>query len=65
MVSAWLARKDSSVLWQQLEFGAGRGVDFMGQLSVLCSCDGSVLFESYLSVFCGCGDISWRKSVDW
>ena len=46
MVSAWLARKDSSVLWQQLELGAGRGVDFMGQLSLLCSCDGSVLFES-------------------
>ena len=38
---------------------------FMSRLSVLFGCGSSVLFESWLSVFCGCASISWRKSVYW
>ena len=58
VVGIWLARKGSSVLWQQLGLGAGGNKVFMSRLSVLCGCGGSLLFESWLSVLCGCGGIS-------
>ena len=58
VVGIRLARKGSSVLWQQLGLGASGNKAFMSRLSVLCGCGGSLLFESWLSVLCGCGDIS-------
>ena len=65
MVGVWLGMKNSSVLWRQLGLGADRSVDYMSWLSVLCSYGGSVLFEPWSSVLCGCGNTSWRQSVDW
>ena len=65
VVNVLLARKGSSVLFQQLEFGADGSVVFMSRLSVLCVCSGSVLFELWLSVLCGFGGMSWRKSMGW
>lgn len=38
---------------------------FIGWLSVLCGCGGSVLFQYWLFVFFGCGGISSRRIVDW
>lgn len=46
VVAVGLAMKCSSVLWQQLGLRAGGNVVFMGWLSILCGCGGSVLFES-------------------
>lgn len=51
VMGVWLAMKDSIVLWQQLWFGTGGSVVFLGWLSVLCGCGGSVLFESCVCFF--------------
>ena len=50
MVGVCLAIKSGSVLWQQLQIGAGVSLVFMGWSSVLCGYVGGVLFESCLSV---------------
>lgn len=62
VVSVWLARKGSSILWQHLGLGTDGSVGFTGPLSVLCGCGESVLFESWLSILCDSGGISWRRS---
>ena len=60
LVGVWLAKKSSSVLWQQLGFGARGSVVFIVWLSALCGCVRSGLFESWLITLCGCGDC-WLK----
>lgn len=55
-MGVWLAKKSSSVLWQQLGFGASGSVVFIVWLSALCGCVRSGLFESWLITLCGCGD---------
>lgn len=62
MVDVWLAMKGSSVFRQCMGLGVGGSV---GWLSVLCGCDESVLFESWLRFLSGCGGISREPSMDW
>ena len=76
MVSVWLVRSGSRILWKMLELDAGGSVVLEGSLSVLCGCGfegwlsalhgkvGHVLLESLCYVLCGCGGISFRDSVD-
>ena len=56
MVSVWLVRSGSRILWKMLELDAG-GSALHGKV-------GHVLLESLCYVLCGCGGISFRDSVD-